>query len=472
MIMFTLNRRLNIFCLACVCALFVMLSACKKDPAGIIGEGIQPNDELIFAVFNDSAASLRLMAYTVPDDSAVVTSGKSFYALGSYNHPDFGTLTANIITQIHEISYVTLEAGWMVDSVVLRLVYHSAHPSSETGRLDEMTISIGELLEGDTIDPSWQDRRYRHNENRAQFQGSVLSDYRFFPHLRDSVVDPNDSTRMLHNPIERIRLNVGYGEKLLNASQGNPGMNDFLRQVPGLYIEAHPATPRSNQGHIVNIQSFGQSGESRIIVYYRTNMEDTISLERHYSLGFAGGMTYNYYHFDRTGANPDLVQQLDENLPLEERAALGEDKVFLQSFYGSLIRVEMPDIKGFAEEVAPGRQIAINQATLVMSVEPNGRFTPPSAMDIGHQRAADTMVGLPDHGWTVGGQFNESRQEYRFFVTQHVQRLLSNPAVEPVPLTIYSGFRHSLPETAIIKGPGAVHGAQRMRLEVVYSVLP
>jgi hypothetical protein len=412
------------------------------------------------------------------EDVPYITSGQSSYALGSYNDATFGTLTTNLITQIYDYNaYDSVKEIYEIDSVVLFLVYGNAYPFHEGQALDPMTISIGELINPITIDSATED--YRSDTNLPHYSGSVLSNYLLDEdelNIRDSVMDPSDSSAKVLQPIFRLRLDKNnssgeaYARKLLTASKDAKDANDFLEKVPGLYFEAHPEM-MTNKGNIVNFNFYSDYGSPGIRVYYKKTASDTVSSEKSYSFNFAGGTTYNYINIDRTTGTSALAQDLQNQLAGD--TALGQKTLFLQSFYGSMMRLRMPDIREFANiPAANGKKIVINQDVLIMNAEPNAKFSPATALNIAYAPTSDSLYSLADQSFNIGGLYDENKSEYRFYLTRHIQNLLQNPNAENVPLTIYSNTRNIIPDITTILGPDRANGDKRMRLEVVYSVLP
>ncbi|MDR0438428.1 MAG: DUF4270 domain-containing protein [Bacteroidales bacterium] len=464
--------------------------------ASIIGGGLQPGDEYIFAVFDDTTASLRLVAYTIADDSAV-TSGRAVYSLGSYNSETFGTLTVNLITQMWDPNLLTHDSVTKepehIDSVFILFAYGRSYPSEDGFPTDPIRINIGELIDPVLNNDSTFNNKYYSKQYRDQRSGSLLRDYTINPSdFRDSVVDPSDTSGQtkLPLPILKIPLNhfegKEYAKKLLEASRkaalpsaSDEPLNTFLREIPGLYFEAHPETS-PGRGNVVSFNFATEyHGTPGIRVFYR-NEGDTVSRYRDYSfyLFWNGGMTYNYINIDNTKGSGELNSLLRAQLgdgTIVGDTTSGQEMVFLQSFYGSLVRVQMPDIRKFAETVSSrhdNKSIVINQACLVINVKPEERFKPATQLNIGHRVAADTIFGIRDHSSFIGGQFNEKKSEYRIFLTRHIQNLLLDTLAPNVPLTLFSSTQHTLPDITTIYGPSKAHGDRRMRLEIVYSVLP
>jgi hypothetical protein len=185
-------------------------------------------------------------------------------------------------------------------------------------------------------------------------------------------------------------------------------------------------------------------------------------------------LNYNYIEIDRSTASPDLTEQLAGD------TTKGENRVFLQGNYGSLVRVEMPDILNFVK-MAEGKNIVINQACLVMKTQSNGSFTPAPAIWIGNRKTTDTtavLVDLLDATSYIDGVYNTSKSEYRFYITRHIQELLRSADPEKnIQLTLFSSSNAQFSSTrnidiTTIYGPAKAHGDNRMRLEVVYTILP
>lgn len=476
------------------CMIGAFASSCKKDIAAILGAKIQPEDENIngYRISSDSLECLQIAAYTVIDDT-VVTSGKSNYALGSYYHPKFGTMTANIITQLFEYNTSDTvrynQAGWKIDSVVLYLSHLNAYPFREGTPMEKMTVSIKELVDYDTVSSASLTRVYYNNQDRAR-AGLVLGDQAgnpiewktIEPNLRDSMPDPDDSTQKIANTAIPIHLNHYYGEKLLlacltrAAEDGNE--NVFMRAgVPGLYIEAKKLSA-GEKGNIINFDFY--TNKPLITVYY-SKPEDTVSTEKIFSLNFSGSMTYNYIQADHTTAEnySTAWQTIGKDAEYgEEDKTLGDEQVFVQSFFGSFFRIELSDsIRKFRQlmkDKHQGKEIIINQACVIMKVisDENTLFSPPSGLDMRNYVRSDSVETMRDHSFFTGGSYNENRSEYRLYLTRHIQKLLLDETAENHPITVFSTDRTSLPTLVGIHGPKAADPNKRMRLEIVYSVLP
>jgi len=469
------------------CSVFLTLSSCKKDLTSLIGDGLQPDDEFIYALFNSTDESLNLIAYTVADVPNI-TSGQDRYALGSFKDEIFGTIRVDLISQLEELSRSDIvDQIFDIDSVILVLVYHSAYPFDPNSPMDPFTISIGELLEPVLQTPDSWNAEYHSDRITPQKNGgrTVLSNWTVYPNLRDSIVDPNDTTgeTKIHVPFLRIPIYADdnkdqrgkdFAQRLLEASRRTQALdsapiNEFLSEITGLYFEAHPET-ENGRGSIVNFD-FSVNLRPGIQVFYRKTWEDTASFIKDYVLDFPGAMTYNYIEINRNTQAPILVNQIEKI-----DTTLGQEMVFLQSFFGSLVRVEMPNIRDFAKLAGDYHRMVINQASLVLNTSPHGpagRFTPTPSVNIFRQVTADSITFTRDHHLEIGGGYISNREEYRLFLTRHIQDLLLDSLADNVPLTIYSNNRFRIPDITSIFGPGLpLDDKRRMRLEIVYSLLP
>ena len=492
----------------------------------IIGEGLQPDNEFIGSYFNNTHESLRLVAYTI-EDLPGMTSGRNLFALGSFRDANFGAISVDLISQIDEMFRSdTVPADFLgIDSVVMILIYANVYPFQEVSQdLHPFTISIGELVDPVLIGPLTLARTYFSDDFRAQKNGggTIVSNLEVRPNLRDTLTTfdtilNNDTivridTIRSHVPMLRIPIytsnnpNINgrdFGDRLLRTSakllpQSSDTSASFLSEIPGLYIQTHPEQV-DGRGNIVNFDFTGNIATPQIRVYYRhtRTISDTlgtrdtiISRTKLYSIGFWGGMTYNYINIDRSTQSGDLANQINGT-----DTALGQNMVFLQSFFGSLARVEMPDIHRLSElaftidsvtgDTIPMRMV-INQASLVLHPSSNGRFTPTASFGLGI--LTDTVINdtimnidrniwrsqnIRDHQLTIGGVHDTRRNEYRIILTRHIQNLLLDPDVENPPLTIFPSNRLFFPDITSIYGPGLPVGDnRRMRLEIVYTLLP
>jgi hypothetical protein len=515
-----------------------VLSSCKKDLTSIIGGDLQPPGEYIFAGFDNTSVSL--IAYTIPDTRGI-TRNRNFYGLGSYNNETFGRVKMDLITQIYEANRDTIpDVITSVDSILLMLVYHSAYPFTAIEDIEPFTISIGELEEGIRVEIADTLSLYSDvSLPQKDGGGTILRNWDVKPEFRDSIdvivprdsiEDPNNPGVMINNDTtERIRVSthvlriplhaednenedgLDFAKRLLNTSYEtakleNNRENTFLETITGLYIESH-MEQNPNSGNIVNFDWSGRDGAvPGILVYYTTPKPDTtstgedtivnVSRVKTYTIGtgFWDAIAYNYIEFDRTMASPNLTQQLDTNNSEENRIALGDEMVFLQSFFGTLFRVRMPNIRDFTTNLHESgkidtnlHRIAINEARLVMSTSPNkhlpdGVFAPTLSLDVRHYVTPDSVVPIRDHssvagGVSGGGSYNSTKEEYRIFLTRHVQHLLLN-SEEDAPnfeLTIRSNNRFAVPDITSIFGPNPKDPKdqnKRMRLDIVYTGLP
>jgi len=511
-----------------VLALAVIFKACNPDLTSEIGSGLQPDDEFIGAHFNSTHESLRLVAYTIEDLPGMTGgSGRTFFALGSFNDPTFGTVSIDLITQIDEMfRWDTVQNIYAIDSVTILFTYMSTYPfQAADGELDPITISIGELNEPTLIDPFTLARTYFSNEQpRGGFtDGSIISGLTIQPNLRDSVTTFDTvmnadtivriDTITLRIPTLRIPLygthdnpsnlsGYAFARRLLETSIRNLPRSatdeaSFLGEIPGLYFRSHPELS-PGRGNIVNFDFTNNVIAPQIRVYYRftgRNHDDTAdsirSTTKLYSVGFWDAMTYNYVRFDRPAGFEDQF----------ENPIAGRDRLLLQAFFGTLIRVEMPDIRRLSElavdkETGEPMRMVINQASLVLNPSANGdrRFAPIASLGIGI--LTDTLINdtimqvdryfwqsLPirDHGIAIGGGFDNRRQEYRIILTRHIQNLLllddESFAEANQPLTIFPANRFLFPDISTILGPPECPSEdpaanRRMRLEIVYSLIP
>jgi hypothetical protein len=504
------------------CAFLLMLTSCEKDFTSDIGGGLQPPNDDPIAKFDNT--TVNLIAYTI-HDSRHITSNRRFHGLGSYNSDVFGTVKMDLITQIFEANSDTIpneDKMVSVDSIILMLIYHSGYPSSKLDELQPFTISLGELAEPELAGNTTSAKVYYSDDFRAQKDGggTILRDWKVVPEFRDSIPDPNHTDTLTDPPMVAVNLHIlripiytedsensdngggkKFAEELLNASRDTRKLdsnrqNAFLERITGLYIESHKETT-PNSGNIINFDWSGRDGAvPGILVYYTakdtasTGGDTNVSRVKTYTIGtgFWDAMTYTYVEFDRDDASSNLTQQLDSNTNTEDRIALGDEMVYLQSFFSTLVRVEMPNIRDFTASVIDTNThtIMINQASLVMCTSPNvhspiGTFSPAVSLNVGRhfrdttdENMPDSIVNILDHAVSVGGSYNSNKEEYRIFLTRHVQHLLltSEEDAPNFPLTIRSNNRGAFPDITSIFGPNPEDPKKRMRLEIIYSVLP
>ncbi len=431
--------------------------SCKKELSPDIGLDLQPEDEALFAYFNDTCQALTLEVISVKEDTVWFNRSISNYWLGSMYDPDFGVSSAHIVTQLYGISVGTADFDKMikvVDSVTLTLVYDKGYPADKES-LDRMTIDIYRLNEylDTTIYPTCR-------KPMADTLGfvKILENYPFDPHPYDSV-EINDSTKGA--PRVTFKLDDAIGRMLMNYKASDLMLDSVNRLFNGngLYIHAHSET-QINKGSFV---SFNLDNANTVFTVYFHGEGDSVQYE--YTALLAGGIKrYNHFEHDyENTACPDLKSQLAGD------TASTQNALYLDGFAGLSLNLKMPKIRDLQ-----GRKMIINQAVLVFpnADKENAKYSPPSGVSIS-DTVRGLVPGIEDYNsvYKINAAYNKTRGDYRVFITRHVQHLVQDGSTIENKMLKIRTYDPSLPSRMIIPGLNPAN-KNRLRLELTYTLVP
>jgi hypothetical protein len=436
-----INPSRGIFALFVISALF--LFACNKEP-DLIGLDLIPDGDKMHANIMDTTT---IVAYSVLDDS-VLTSSMSYGVIGSIYDEVFGKTTASLYAQIRlSTNAPSFGTSPVVDSVVLILPYSGLFGDSTALQ----TFSVYELTEAMDADKEY----FSNNPGLAFNSALPLAVQTFLPRVSDSVV-VDSATKII--PQLRLKFNEpAFGQKIMSASATNLENNDnFTTYFKGIVITANPEnTP--GKGSLV---SFNILSTSSYLKMYYHNSTDT--LVYNFGITSASARFNRYEHYGYAQASQDFKTQV-----LNHDTIQGKQKLFIQAFGGSKVRLRFPNLKKWASD--NNYKIAVNNAQLIMSnADVNSLFSAPAKLTIRKILTDSTQSILVDENEGSGyfdGTYN-SVKEYRFRISHYIQQLM-DPETEDKGLYLFAPGSSYIGNRLILNGTATETG--KMRLVITYT---
>jgi len=378
--------------------LFLFLASCKEP--GDFGLDTQPSSDLLETTYQDT---FTLNAYTVRDDS-IYTNEVYYNLMGSCIDPVFGASHAGFYSHfLLPESNVDFGSNPVLDSMFLCLDYVGYYYGLNTP--NEIPVRVYEVLEDFSIDSVY----YSYTELLKD--ATPLVQTYITPNLEDSVVVNNIS----YAPHLRISLPVIWGQKFLDES-GNTTLENnenFLSFFKGLYVDAAPLFIGKPGGSILQFNLI--SSLSNITLYYHN---DTDTADYNFVIDEDAARFNVFDHNAYVESHLDLQNQLMGN------TTSAEDILFLQAMAGTKIKIELPYIENLSKT-------AINKAELIVPIDQTtsdiDNYVPPQALSLVKVDKDGEYQFLQDqtaNSSTFGGQYDESKKEYRFLISRYIQDLI------------------------------------------------
>jgi hypothetical protein len=399
-------------------AILVMASfifvACEKSTGEIGLEEVIDSQ-----AFLGIKKNVPILAYTAPFDS-IVTKGAAREISGAYIDPVFGKVKAAFNTHLL-LSLLNPDFGSapICDSVVMLIAYDGYYADTSA----PVTFVVNEL--GEYLDP---DTTY--HSNYVFDLGVELGRITTIPRPNTSIYDQGK----LVSPSLKLKLDKSYFQsQLINASRLARqffGTNEeFITHMYGFQLSTEGFGSGLSYFDIANLASL-------VRVYYRESAADTVakSYEMYYGIFSSGNyVSVNSFEQDHSIASFDLNMQDTVN---------GEATLYVQAMGGVCARLELPDMKMYADS-----GFIINKAELIVPVREGsvGRFLPPNQLllleDKGDVKQLvenrrffnGQFYGSPTGGAIVYGDLRSKK--YTFLITRLVnQHINSTDTLYPLLL--------------------------------------
>lgn len=379
--------------------LFLFLYQCTEP--SIIGLDIQPPSDQLNVIFTDT---LTVNSFTYREDS--VRSDKTLYfLLGNLNDPVFGKSQASFCTQVNlPSSNITFPEDLTVDSLVLSLVVKGYYGNEKyINNLDIRVYEINDLLYPDSSYYSFQ------TIDKKALIGSKTC----IPNLEDSV--SVDGTKL--PPHIRIPLDNNLAKRFVeDAANGKLTNNSvFTEYFRGILVEAIPTNIGGSIYYFDLISS-----ASKLTLYYHTPQQSA-----NFSFLINDKCArFNMFNHDYSYATPELQQQF-------ANPGQASEKLFLQSRAGTKINIFFPTIQNLINPYP----VLVNKAELVFKVDlsdiSNNIYPIPVRLTLVKYKDDGTYTFIPDQTSSFfGGTYNSSGKEFVFNITQYIQSLLKEDAID------------------------------------------
>jgi len=414
--------------------LLLFLGGCTEPDN--IGMDIQPEGDLVNVLYTDTTT---VKAYTVAEDS-VITDEILYNLLGNYNDPVFGKVSASFYTQIRlSANNIDFGPNPVCDSIILTLAYKGFYGDT----LTPLTIQVYELLESIYLDSSY------NSKSSVPHSGvNLAQNISYYPRIKDSVTI--NGIKMA--PHLRVKLNNSFGNYLINASNNLQNNVSFTQFFKGLYVTT---TPVNNGGVICYFDLL--SSLSQVTLYYHNDNYNALYFNFVIDQYCARFNTFDHFGFQN--AVSPLKQQLLGNLTSSDSV------LFVQAMAGTKIKVQFPYIKDFILH----NNIAISNAELVMVVDNNdltiSDYSPPLKLLVVRELNNGAIAFLPDYyeGESFyGGNYNETKKEYRFRITKYIQGLINGTYNDDKSLNIIVSGSSIKSNRVVLKGFNRMSNKSRL----------
>lgn len=438
--------------------------ACKKDPRSTLGINLQPADESLQPLYNDTLKALELQCYTAKDDSLLIKNA-SYYQLGSIKDRIFGVTTCNIITQVFPYSDSPQPTDVSsIDSVRIYMDYSYFTSNGVSYAQSNPKVQSGDVLDPFEVDVYELNEIYEMGDslysNRApQYKPAVLlPSQTIVPQPFDTISYLSDHSA----PMLVIKLPNEIGERIANMTADQYQYVDYFTEVlAGFYFKVKPETS-NNKGAVVTLNIGGNN--TRMVIFYKKNGSDeTYSSQLAIKTGLFSIVNYNEIIHDYTNAEVELKKQL------EGETSYGERALYFQAAAGTVGKINLPFIKELRKE-----NIIINQARLVFTIDDDSysdrKFEQTQGLVIFYKDSTGANQQLLDQYTGVGGVIEGN--EYSFYITRYVQQMLYYDS-DNYELTVAPSFRAYNSDAVKVYGTDPALGKQKKaRLELIYTKIP
>jgi len=419
----------------------IFLFSCEEPD--VVGLQTQIKNDKLNISFSDTTS---IIAFSQIEEN-VRSDELTKNLLGSYFDPVFGTTSASLYTQLRlSSSNVTFGISPIFDSLILSFAY-SGYYGDTTIPMDVKVYEITEDM--------YRDSTYYSNQNFT-YDNYELANYTFIPNPNDSVEIDNEN----YGPHLQIKLDKKLGDKFLYYSRTSDfaSSENFINFFKGLYITMQS---QNNKGAILYFDLL--SSLSKLTMYYHNNTDTSYF---NFVINENCARVNTFEHNNYSDANVDLKNQTIRN-----DTSLGDKRIFIQAMAGIRTKIRFPNLKNWLDS----GKIAINSAELVFDVDESditiNDYSPPERLGLVKLNKEGKLFFLSDYNEGssyFGGYYNETKKEYRFRISTHVQEMLEEN-INDYGLILLANERQTTANRVVLNGPNGLNG--KLRLELIYTKL-
>jgi len=410
--------------------------------------------ELIPPGWNDSLLmtdTLTVLAYCAPDDTLQMNA-VDYGIVGQFYDPVFGQTNALVYSNLSVASPVqSYGPNPQIDSVLLYLKFADFY-GKNTKLRSLMRFEVFEVTDEMPEPPTNGYTVYNTNFPINSIPLGSLETAPLFP------VEGTDGT------VLKIRLDATLGTRFLQEDSLNAGnINSILK---GIMVRATCLTPGSGNGALMRFQL--SSTVSGIRIYYHTDNQ-TGQVVRTTTAG-STALHVNSVAYDRTSANPDLVQKLQN--PQFDYSI--EPNLYVQPFQGIRVALNIPGLDSL-KKLGP---VVVNRAELIFPVaEDEPEFGLPNSLilyqlnELGQFQLLSDVLFADQYNLSLssffGGFYDATKKEYRFRISRHVHEILNGNLPNETLWLDYSitNKNSSLPRV-VLRGPNDPQNKLRIELSL------
>ncbi|MBI9034535.1 MAG: DUF4270 family protein [Bacteroidales bacterium] len=408
--------------------IFAVLSSCNRK-ADLVGLKVQPSEDQLDVVFNN-ATHIHSHSLFVDADSVKTKNLGTKPYLGSYVDPFFGKTSVGYYTQLSAsydiaIANDTLISG--IDSAIIVMGYSGNMIGDSINPLNLHVYELAEDIDDD-------DSTYYYSNQVFDVNPVEIANYEFIVSEIDTIFVDETNYPQIRFPI----TNTDFLDRLYVAEPDDDAI--FADAIKGLFL----TFDESNEGALVD---FDLANRSFIRLYYTRS-----GAVKYKTIPFKGENVSVFNH-DYSIASDDIQQQI-----IQEDTLLGDQTIYLHGYAGIESEIFMTDFM----ETFEGRNVAINDASLILHVEMEDEEDLPSAI----------YLSAIDHNLSILEDFEAELEKgrYVFHFARYFQDLISGDL-------IHHGFKLRIGNTASPLKGLKLYGSENenveksMKIKIIYTEL-
>jgi hypothetical protein len=379
----------------------VLFSCKKKDTQSVLGLDVQPENDLLGVTITDSTS---LFMYTQRIDS-VRTYNDQYKFLGSIQDPAFGQTNASLYANfsiINNLTNVSYGANPVMDSSEIVLRFADQYSGSFN---QELTYDI--YLMNEKMDPT-----VAYYSNKDFLKTKIAT-------VKTKLVSRNGFFYLV------LPFDDNLAQYILQTTSNLVSNAVFINAYKGVYITASNSNVSPvSQGSIIRYNL--DDDLSGINIYYHDGNSVSSKIKTA-QFSFKGTDAVRVNHFDHNyyaAASTNLFEQVVNN-----DTTKGNNSVYLNSFGGTRIKVQLPFIKNFSDS----QNVAISRAELIIKVDKNeisSAFRAPDQLALlatgpgGVEELVYDQLEITDFT-KYGGGYDSTYKYYKFNIARQMQKIIT-----------------------------------------------